>query len=137
MSKENELVTKRLDALLDAYLDKSITKDMYDRKHGQLIERRHEINQSLERHHAGDEQFRIAVTTLVTLASKAGELFDRSTTDEKRQLIGYVFSNLELDGEKLRYSLKKPFNVFVDLPLCQKWQCFQTNANYSPTALCL
>ncbi len=94
---------------------------MYDRKHSQLIQRRHEINQSLEQHHAGDESFKIAVTTLVTLASKAAELFDRSTTKEKRQLIGYVFSNLELEGGKLRYSLKKPFDMFVDLEPYKKW----------------
>ncbi len=121
LTKESELVTKRLDVLLDEYLDKSITKDMYDRKHGQLIQRRHEINELLERHHAGDEQFRIAVTTLVTLASKAAEIFDRSTTDEKRQLMGYLFSNLELEGSKLRYTLKTPFNLFIDFDGCKKW----------------
>lgn len=121
LSKENILVTKRLDALLDEYLDKSITKDMYDRKHGQLIQRRQEVHELLERHHAGDEQFRIAVTTLVTLASKAAELFDRSQTDEKRQLIGYMFSNLKLEGGKLRYALKKPFNLFVDLASYKEW----------------
>lgn len=56
----------------------------------------------------GDEKFRIAVSTLLMLASKAAEIFDRSTTEEKRQLIGYVFSNLELEGGKLRYALKTP-----------------------------
>ena len=121
LTKESALVTKRLDVLLDAYLDKSITKDMYDRKHGQLIQRRHEINESLERHHTGDEQFRIAVTTLITLAAKAAEIFDRSTTDEKRQLMGYLFSNLELEGQKLRYTLNIPFNLFVDLKDCKEW----------------
>lgn len=107
---------------------------MYDRKHSQLIERRHEINQSLEQHHAGDESFKIAVSTLVSLASKAAEIFDRSTTEEKRQLIGYVFSNLELEGAKLRYSLKKPFNLFVDLASCQEWQGRQ-DSNLRPTVL--
>ena len=121
LNKENWLITKRLDALLDEYLDKSITKDMYDRKHGQLIQRRQEIQEMLERHHAGDEQFRIAVSTLVSLASKAGQIFDRSTTDEKRQLIGYLFANLEMKGSNLCYTLKNPFNLFVDLASYQEW----------------
>ena len=67
------------------------------------------------------KQGRIAVTTLVTLASKAAEIFDRSTTDEKRQLMGYLFSNLELEGSKLRYALKTPFNMFVDLHGSKEW----------------
>ncbi len=88
----------------------------------------------LERHHAGDEIFRIAVSTLVTLASRAADIFDRSTTEEKRQLIGYVFSNLELEGQKLRFSLKKPFDLFVNLTSCQEWQGHQ-DSNPGPTDL--
>lgn len=131
LTQESDLVTKRLDALLVKYLDESITKDMYDRTHAQLIQRRHEINEMKERHHAGDEQFRIAVTTLVSLASKAAEIFDRSTTEEKRQLIGYVFSNLELKGSTLCYSLKKPFDLFVNLDTYQKWLLDQ-DSNLGP-----
>lgn len=111
LNRENTLVTKRLDSLMEKYLDGGITKDMYDRTHSQLIQRRQEIQEMLERHHSGDEQFRIAVSTMVLLASKAAEIFDRSETEEKRQLIGYVFSNLELKGATLSYSLKKPFNL--------------------------
>ncbi len=121
LNKESSLVTSRLDALLDEYLDKSITKDMYDRKHSQLIQRRQEIQESLERHHSGDEQFRIALSTMVSLASRAADIFDCSKTEEKRQLIGYVFSNLELKGSTLCYSLKKPFNLLVDLASCKEW----------------
>ena len=121
LNKEKELVTKRLDSLMEKYLDESITKDMYDRTYNQLIHRRQEIHEMLERHDAGDEQFRIAVTTLVTLASKAAELFDRSQTDEKRQLIGYLFANLQMEGGKVRYSLKKPFNLLEDLHDYKEW----------------
>mgnify|MGYP007047600470 CR=1 FL=1 len=75
----------------------------------------------LEQHHEGNENFKIAATTLVTLTSKASDIFDCSTTEEKRQLISYVFSNLELEGSKLRYALKAPFNLFVDIAMCKKW----------------
>lgn len=121
LNRENALVTQRLDSLMVKYLDESITKDMYDRTNGQLIQRRQEIQEMLERHHSGDEQFRIAVSTMVMLASKAAEIFDRSQTEEKRQLMGYVFSNLELKGSTLSYSLKKPFNLLVDLASCKEW----------------
>ncbi len=129
--QENELVTKRLDSLMNKFLDESITKDMYDRTHTQLIQRRQEVQEMLERHHAGDEQFRIAVTTLVSLASKAAEIFDRSTTDEKRQLMGYMFTNLELKGSTLCYKLKKPFDLFVNLTSYQEWLLDQ-DSNLGP-----
>jgi len=94
---------------------------MYNRKNTQLVNRQHEINTLLEQHHSGNEQFKIALTSLITLASSAYDIFESSTIDEKRQLIGYVFSNLELEGAKLRYTLKKPFDLFVDLTSYQEW----------------
>ena len=131
LNKEHGILTKRLDVLLDEYLDKSITKDMYDRKHGQLIQRRQEVQEQLERHNSGDEEFRMAVSTLVSVASKALDIFDRSTTDEKRQLIGYVFSNLELKGAKLYYTLKMPFDLLVNLSSYKEW-LLEQDSNLRP-----
>lgn len=78
--------------------------------------------QELEGHHEGNDQFKIALSMLVTLASKAWDIFQSSTIDEKRQLIGYVFSNLEMEGANLRYTLKTPFNLFINMGDHQKWR---------------
>ncbi len=121
LHKESEQISQKLDDLLDLLMDKSITKDAYDRKYAQLCNRRLEINEQLERHHTGNEQFKTALSSLIAIASKALDLFDRSNTDEKRQLIGYMFSNLELEGAKLRFTLRKPFNFFVDLASYKEW----------------
>lgn len=107
--------------ITDLLLDESITKDVYNNKLSQLISRQQEVNQLLEQHHKGNEQFKIALSTLITLASHAYDLFEGSTIDEKRQLLGYAFSNLELEGEKLKYTLRKPFNLFADLATCKEW----------------
>lgn len=49
LNRESALVSNRIEALMDAFLDKSITKDIYDRKNSQLIQRRQEIHEMLER----------------------------------------------------------------------------------------
>ena len=95
---------------------------MYAQKHDELQNRRMEINQLLEKNMAGDGQFKIALSTLLSLSSRIGPLFDGSKPDEKRRLIGFVFSNLELEGSTLRYTLRKPFDLFVDLRLCKDWR---------------
>lgn len=121
LHKESEEIARKQDRLTDLLLNESITRDVYNNKQTQLVARQQEINQLLEQHHKGNEQFKIALTSLVTLASHAFDLFERSTIDEKRQLIGYLFSNLKMEGATLRYSLKKPFNMFVDLASCKEW----------------
>ena len=121
LRREEDLITKKLDQLLDMFMNEKINQTAHDRKNSQLLQRRKEISELLERHNEGDEKFRIALTTLVTLASKAAELFECSTTEEKRQLTGYVFSNFELNGGNLRYVLKTPFDHFVNLGSYKEW----------------
>ncbi|HSQ98134.1 MAG TPA: hypothetical protein VLL98_05480, partial [Rickettsiales bacterium] len=72
-------------------------------------------------HNDSDEQFGITLTSLVSLASKAYEIFESSKIEEKRQLINFMFSNLRLNGTELRFSLKQPFNLMVNLSSCQNW----------------
>ncbi|HCR86513.1 MAG TPA: hypothetical protein DIV86_07550 [Alphaproteobacteria bacterium] len=62
------------------------------------------------------------ISTLLTLVSKASELFEKANIEQKRKLIRFLFPNLKVTGEKLEYSLKKPFDLLINLPLCLKWR---------------
>ncbi len=53
--------------------------------------------------------------TAFRLANKASELFESSKINEKRELINFVFSNLALRGRKLEYTLRKPFDMLINL----------------------
>jgi hypothetical protein len=96
-----------------------ITKDLYNNKLSQLISCQQEINQLLEQHYKGNKKLKISLSSLITVASRAYDPFKSSTTNEKRDLLGYTFSNLESEGRKLRFCLRKHFNLFGDLANCQ------------------
>ncbi len=51
----------------------------------------------------------------------AYELFESSKIEQKRKLINYVFSNLELEGVTLRYSLRKPFDLMANCSTRSEW----------------
>ena len=52
--------------------------------------------------------------SLISLASRAVQLFERSKTEQKRELIALVFSNLRLKGKNLEFSLRSPFDLMVN-----------------------
>ncbi len=58
---------------------------------------------------------------MISLASRAAEIFERSNIEQKRQLIAFVFSNLSLRGKKLESSLRSPFDLMVDRPDYASW----------------
>ncbi len=102
-------------------LDQSITQDEYDIKAQELKQRQHEINIQTANHEKGDDSFRTTVESLLSVASQAYEIFESSKIEQKRQLIGFVFSNLQLKGEKLVFSLRKPFDLMAKAQSHQEW----------------
>ena len=121
LQKESHLIQKKIDRLLDLLLDRSITTDDYDRKCQELKNRQYNINEQIKSYLKADETFKITVNTVLSIASKAYDLFLSSTIEQKRKLISYVFSNLELKGATLQYSLKKPFDLMVNCSTYQEW----------------
>ena len=47
----------------------------------------------------GQDAFRTTLEGLISVASRAAEIFERSKVEQKRQLLGFVFSNLALKGK--------------------------------------
>lgn len=119
---ESKDLDARLNRLTDFLIDGSITQDIYAKKRDEMTSRQFEINDQLQQHHLGNRDFKIALSTLLLLVSKTPELFSRSNVDEKRQIIGFLFSNLELEGEKLHFSLKKPLELFVNMAGLKDWR---------------
>jgi hypothetical protein len=68
----------------------------------------------IEQHQKGEGDYHTTLETLISVASGAAELFERSKTEQKRELLAFVFSNLRLRGKKLEFSLRSPFDLMVN-----------------------
>jgi hypothetical protein len=66
-----------------------------------------------EIYQGADSNFKTTIITAFQLANKASELFESSKTSEKRELINFVFSNLSMNGDKLVFIMRKPFDMFL------------------------
>jgi hypothetical protein len=89
-----------------------------------LKERQTEIALRIEQHQKGEGDFRTTLESLISLASRAAELFERSKTEQKRQLLAFVFSNLQLRGKKLEFSMRSPFDLMVNRASYSSWLAF-------------
>ncbi|MBU1008092.1 hypothetical protein KKA53_03370 [Candidatus Dependentiae bacterium] len=68
-----------------------------------------------------DESCLITAKTVLDLAKRAKEIFLSSRMEEKQQLLNFVFSNLQLDHDKLLVELREPFNMIVNLSDRPEW----------------
>ena len=102
-----------MDRLTDLFLDGEFDENEYREKRKSLEQKRGEIIKEMESNDRADNNFAECLINVLKLASGAREAFRGSNLEEKRKLIKLVFSNLELKGQELVYTLRPPFDAFI------------------------
>ncbi|MEI8328402.1 MAG: hypothetical protein WCG14_00140 [Chlamydiia bacterium] len=73
-------------------------------------------------HVDSDKTSLITVKTVLDLAKRAKEIYESSKVDEKRQILNFLFSNLEIKDKKAIITLREPFDKLLavsDHPMCR------------------
>ena len=109
----------RDDRLLEAYLDQSITKDIYDKKHQQYSDQLQKLNIELDEHRNADYEYQTTVASLIDLSRRARTIFENcSEPIQKRAFLNFLLQNPSIKGKKLYFTIASPFNLVLDLADC-------------------
>lgn len=119
IQEEVTKLTNRKGNLLDAFLDKSITKEDYDKKLQEIMDRLQFLSIELEEHTQADHDYKISVGTVLSLARRASEIFERSEPHEKRQFINFLVQNPKMKDRELAFDLRKPLDSVLELASMQ------------------
>jgi site-specific DNA recombinase len=122
LRKEYDGIQQKLSRMMDLLIDQSITQSDYDKKWQEFKQRQREIDVYLASHTQADETFYHTLSALIELTSRAYECFNRAQMDQKRKLISFALANLEMDGETLCFSMRKPFDALAQLPQTVEWR---------------
>jgi site-specific DNA recombinase len=118
---EYDQLKKKDDRLLEAYLDQSITKDVYDKKHEEYHDKIQLLNIELEEHTKADYDYQTTVSVVVSVARRAKAIFESSEDQEKRAFLNYLLQNPTVNGKKLDFTLASPFNLVLELATSPNW----------------
>lgn len=113
LQKDYNATQMKVDRIMDLLIDGSITKDQHDKKLKEFKERQYDINIQIEEHTKADENYHITASTVLNLAKNALTLFESSGIEEKRALLNYLLQNSVVDGKKLVFTLRKPFDSIL------------------------
>jgi len=116
-----EQMKQKDDRLLEAYLDQSITKETYDTKHQEYYDKIQRLQIELEEHTKADYDYKTTMATVVSVARRAKEIFEGSEIIEKRQFLNYLLQNPTVNGEKLEFTIRSPFNFVLELADNPNW----------------
>jgi site-specific DNA recombinase len=120
LKKEQDQIQQRISKLYDDRYDENVTVNFFNQKFKEYKDRGREITYEMERYVTTNEGSHVTANTVLSLASRARDIFESSEVDEKRQLLNFVFQNLELKDKKLSVTLREPFKMIKDASLLGK-----------------
>ncbi len=120
-------VKKKQQRIWDLYLNaaenthSSITPDELDKMLSGFKQEEADIEGQLLAHKNGDADYYISLNLLLELVQNAGKLFHSASIEQKRKILKLVYWNLELEHGKLKYALRKPFDLFLEQAKSENW----------------
>ena len=114
-AKRKELVARRKQLsnrkqnMYDMLADKCITPQEYNENNARYDDEIADVRRQEQRLDEADKQFYVTAGYLLAIFQYAEKIFEAAEIEEKRQIIGLLLSNLQLDGKRLYFTLKEPF----------------------------
>jgi len=90
-----------------------ITPDVYDKKEKELRAKQHDTSIQLEDLVKADTSYHITAKTVLSLAQRAEQIFERSEVPEKRRLLNFILQNPIVKGKNVAFTLRSPFDTIV------------------------
>ncbi len=121
LNAQIERYKKRIGTAYEDRLDRCITKDRYEEIRQESEQHQSDLREKITNLDEAEKEYYLTTSRLVELGSRTADMYSRSKPHEKRALINFVLSNRELDGEKLLYTAKFPFNVVLKYAPRSNW----------------
>ena len=94
-------------------LQERITEAEHDKKRKEFRTKQGEIQSKLANLQKADENYYVAAKLILSLASRAGQIFESSEPVAKRQLLKLLLQNCIVNDATLVPTIRSPFHLFV------------------------
>lgn len=121
LTDQLEKTQNRLKRSRELYLDNELNKEEYQEMNTDLEVEKQNIARRLQYLQKDDKEFNKNIMIIFELASKSYDIFKSSELDEKRRIINILFPNLEVNAERLVFTVRKPFDIFLNFKEHPNW----------------
>lgn len=99
-----------------------ITPEIYDRLHQENQDKITQFENSIKKYSEEDSEYETTLEIVISLATRAKEIFESSEVAEKRMFVRLLLQNPTLDGKKPLFHLQSPFHLVAKLNKSENWQ---------------
>ena len=115
MNCYEKIVKSKIKRLRSLLLENKITPEEYRDMNEELKKEQYELEGKSTSLTQADENFSIAITTIMSLAKNAYQIFKSSRVETQRAILNILLSNLQIKDKQISYDLRKPFDLINSL----------------------
>lgn len=108
--------------LTDLLIDDRISQEAYSEKMSEIDAEQAKLKSMLAACTESGKTAEITTDYILDIAARASELFKSSKVEQKRALLNLLLSNCVLKDGKVLYSMKKPFDILMNMNGNPIWQ---------------
>lgn len=101
----------RLDILYNDRLDQKISNEFWEKKQAEINTEQADIQTQISRVKSEETKYFEIWLNILDLAFRAKEIYLKRSPEERRMLLGHIFSSLMLKDKEVTPTLKKPIEV--------------------------
>ena len=125
--KINELKVKE-DKLLDFYLEGKLTQDIYDMKKASIDKEIKSLEDTQKKYKTIDNDTKEKIVNVFTLPGNIADIFKKASPTRQNELLKMLLTDCKLDGKRLEYTLKKPFDKLIKTRNIKDWTDIAVNS---------
>lgn len=116
----NELKIKE-DKLLDFYLESKLTQEVYEQKKATLDKEIKGLEDTKEKYKTFSNDTKEKIISIFSLAGNIADIFKKASPTRQNELLKMLLTDCKLDGKRLEYTLKNPFDKLIKTRNIKDW----------------
>ena len=105
----------------DCFFNGDITRDEWNEEKANIANKREELQQTAEKYADISRNIQYTVNEVLDIVACASEIMKKANPEQQNNLLGLILDECYLDGERLIYKLKKPFDMLINLKNSDNW----------------
>lgn len=105
----------------DCFFNGDITRDEWNEEKANIASKREELQHTAEKYADISRDIQYTVNEVLDIAACASEIMKKANPEQQNNLLGLILDECYLDGERLIYKLKKPFDMLINLKNSDNW----------------
>lgn len=109
------------DKLLDFYLEGKLPQETYDLKKAAIDKEIAELEATTEKYQTISNETKKIVSNVIAMAGNISNIFNKASVTRKAELLKAFVYDCQLNGDRLEYKLKAPFDKLVACNNYKEW----------------